>query len=295
MHKDFQDILVSPNGEPLKYEGDTENDRWTNGRLACGDDANAVEVIDGIPLFAGAENDPWGSNEKVEAYFKRIGRTPTDLIQTNYDNVMNNAAHLSQFDDELDKVAGQGGCILEVSCGHGGGFAPMALRKYPEASLLMVDLGKWVLREWQEFAEGQNWKNVSFAQVNPTALPLKDESVSAVMTFGGYSNTSANDPALQEAHRVLKPGGWLLMLDARPDQSTLRKFPREMRDRIKSKYPAYGVSYQKLLKSVGFEAGEYVETGRRQLGPQGLVAETARQCRVHVEIIICKVTAQKNY
>ncbi len=295
MHKDFQDILVSPDGKPFAYEGDTESDRWTAGRLTSGADDKTIEVEAGIPLFAGAENDPWGGDEKVEAYFKRIGRTPSELIQTNYDNVMNNPLHLKQFDQEIDKVAGQGGCILEVSCGHGGGFAPMALRKYPDACLLMTDQGRWVLREWRRFADEHKWGNVSFAQMNPASLPLRDDSVSAVMTFGGYSNTAANDPALQEAHRVLKPGGWLLMLDARPDPSVFRKFPRDTREKIKSNYPAFGVSYQKLLKSVGFEAGEYVETGRRQLGTKGLVAEAARKCRVHVEIIICKVTAQKNF
>ena len=127
-------------------------------------------------------------------------------------------------------------------------------------------------------------------------LPFKDGSLGAITCYGGYANTAPGAQSLKEALRVLRPGGVLLMMDARPDPASLRRFPAEVRDQLKEKYPAYGVSYPRLIQGAGFASGSYIETGRRPLsGRESTLVRYARKHKVRVEIIVCKVIMHKGH
>lgn len=295
MHPDFHNLLADvADHSTLTFRGDTSGDgRWTNGKLLAGDDPRC-EVMEGVPWFAGVTADPWGDDQKVADHLARLGRTAVDVVRSGFEQTMAGMGQRGQLKEELDEVLSSGGPIVEVNCGHGGGFAPLLITADPDLPLIMVDPGRWLLKEWVALAREKGWTKLSCLQALADRLPFRDSSLGAITSYGGYSNSTSASPALKEALRVLRPGGVLLMLDARPDPSSLRRFPADIRDELKQKYPAYGVTYPKLIQGAGFTSGSYIETGRRPLsGRESTLAKLARKHKVRVEILVCKVLMRK--
>jgi demethylmenaquinone methyltransferase/2-methoxy-6-polyprenyl-1,4-benzoquinol methylase len=66
-------------------------------------------------------------------------------------------------------------------------------------------------------------RNLSYAQLNAEALPFPDANFDAVTIAFGLRNVTDKDAALREMHRVLKPGGRVLILEFSAVQSELLK------------------------------------------------------------------------
>ena len=103
--------------------------------------------------------------------------------------------------------------------------------------------------------------------------------------------------ALKEAYRVLKTGGKLFMIDARPDPTGYRKLPGEEKERLSTKFPNIGKSIDQTLNEAGFFQGTFEETGRRPL-PAGTV--NVPKHRGHggrmkggMDVVFCRVLAIK--
>lgn len=298
MHKDFHDIFATPGGETkLSYDGATEADRWTEGKLVAASGNLSFEVIGGIPHIAGAKADPWGDDQQVNEHLARLNSTRDKVIEANHDNMLKNWPPKPDFIEKLREIATSEGPVLEVACGPGGGFTPLLVEANPDVSLLMVDLGRWLLEEWHKFGQSHNWSRASMAQADPTKLPIRSETFSAVVNFGGMSNLPTQLDALKEAHRILKPGGKLFMIDARPDPSGFRKLPGEEKERLSAKFPNIGRSVEQTLNAAGFFKGTFEETGRRPL-PSGTVNAPARRghgggVKVGMDVVFCRVLAVK--
>jgi demethylmenaquinone methyltransferase/2-methoxy-6-polyprenyl-1,4-benzoquinol methylase len=66
--------------------------------------------------------------------------------------------------------------------------------------------------------------NVSFAQVNAEDLPFADNTFDCICIAYGLRNVTDKDAALKSMHRVLKPGGSVLVLEfSRPGNPALEK------------------------------------------------------------------------
>jgi ubiquinone/menaquinone biosynthesis C-methylase UbiE len=298
MHTDFHDIFASPGGEiPLKFDGDLDYGRWGNGELVDDSGELSYGVADGIPHVAGAEADPWGDDKQVQEHLKRLHSTREKVIEANYDNMVNSWPPKPDFIEQLTEIANGEGRVLEVACGPGGGFSPLLVEANPDVSLLMVDLGLWLLDEWQKLGRKKKWSRLSLAQADPTRLPIRTETFSAVVNFGGMSNLPTQLDALKEAHRVLKPGGKLFMIDARPDPSGFRKLPSEEKERLSAKFPNIGKSVDQTLNEAGFFHGSFEETGRRPLPPGTVNAPQrrghGRRTKGGMDVVFCRVLAFK--
>jgi demethylmenaquinone methyltransferase/2-methoxy-6-polyprenyl-1,4-benzoquinol methylase len=66
-------------------------------------------------------------------------------------------------------------------------------------------------------------RNLSYAQLNAQALPFANATFDAVTIAFGLRNVTDKDAALREMHRVLKPGGRVLILEFSAVQSALLK------------------------------------------------------------------------
>jgi len=298
MHKDFHDIFATPGGErQLKYEGEIDNGRWTNGRLVDDSGEFICDVTDSVPHIAGGKADPWGDDKQVEEHLKRLNSTRDKVIEANFDNMVNNWPPKPDFITQLTEIANGEGPVLEIACGPGGGFTPLLVEANADVSLLMIDLGRWLLGEWHKFSRQKNWSRLSVAQADPANLPIRSETFAAAVNFGGMSNLPSQAKALKEAHRILRPGGKLFMIDARPDPSGFRKLPGEEKERLSAKFPNIGKSLDQSLNEAGFFQGTFEETGRRPL-PSGTV--NAPQRRGHggrtkggMDVVFCRVLAVK--
>jgi len=83
----------------------------------------------------------------------------------------------------------------------------------PAAEAVICDLSPEMLAVGRRRAERTGQQRLSFVEANAEALPLKTNCASAYTIAFGIRNVSDRNRALNEAHRILKPGGRLLILE----------------------------------------------------------------------------------
>lgn len=81
-----------------------------------------------------------------------------------------------------------------------------------DVHIIAIDLSAFVLKyDYQKFKRISPNKKISYLACDAANLPLKDSVVDAATTYGGFSNMlGCASEALQEAHRIIKPGGMLV-------------------------------------------------------------------------------------
>jgi len=96
--------------------------------------------------------------------------------------------------------------VLDIACGEGYGSAILA--KYAK-EVTGVDISHEAVEHAVE--RYGDVANLSFRQGSATAIPLADASVDAVVSFETLEHLTQHDEMLAEIHRVLKPGGFLIL------------------------------------------------------------------------------------
>ncbi|TAM01264.1 MAG: methyltransferase domain-containing protein [Paraburkholderia sp.] len=96
--------------------------------------------------------------------------------------------------------------VLDIACGEGYGSAILA--KYAK-DVTGVDISHEAVEH--AVARYGDVPNLSFRQGSATAIPLADASVDAVVSFETLEHLTQHDEMLAEIHRVLKPGGFLIL------------------------------------------------------------------------------------
>jgi SAM-dependent methyltransferase len=101
--------------------------------------------------------------------------------------------------------------VLEVSCGHGGG-ASYLVRTLSPASYTGLDLNPAGI----EFCRKRHQlPGLDFVQGNAQELPFPDQSFDVLVNVEASLHYPRFDLFLEEAARVLRPGGQLVYTDAR--------------------------------------------------------------------------------
>jgi ubiquinone/menaquinone biosynthesis C-methylase UbiE/uncharacterized protein YbaR (Trm112 family) len=295
MYKSFQDLFVTPTDKnPLKYEGKTAGESWTEGQLVCESEQLSFPVKGGIPLFVEKASDPWADENQRAAAMARLCIPAEQLIRYNYEGLLD-WPDRGRYDYWIQGIIAHGGTLLELACGPGGGFAPLILDENPAAAILLSDLGEWILRQWQKLSRELNrWPNLSYAQFDITRSPLKANSFDAVDSFGGISNVAGGAIAILESFRVLKPGGRLFMVDATPATKQFEALPKEIQAEIRHNFPAIGKGYEKLVAEAGFEIIDFEETSLRKLEPgESNLADIAGKYDIEMQIQFFNMEARK--
>lgn len=125
-------------------------------------------------------------------------------------------------------VAGRvrpGGAVLEVAPGPGYLSIEIARRGYAVTAL---DISKSFVRIASENA-ARNGVAVDVRLGNAAAMPFAAESFDFVVCTAAFKNFREPIAAINEMHRVLKPGGGALIIDLRKDAS-LRDIADEVRN-----------------------------------------------------------------
>lgn len=115
------------------------------------------------------------------------------------------------LDTILSAVQAQGGPLLDIATGRGLLLTELSRRLPEDVPLIAADLSAFVLQhDRQKFAARFPQRKISFLACDATCLPLREGVIRAATTYGGFSNMlGCADKALQEAHRILAPGGLL--------------------------------------------------------------------------------------
>jgi arsenite methyltransferase len=106
-----------------------------------------------------------------------------------------------------------GDAVLDIGCGAGVDTFVAAHLVGESGRVVGVDVTLAMLRQAQAHLEKLTWPQVSFQAGEAEALPFGAGKFDAVISNGVFNLTLDKARALAEAHRVLKPGGRLMLAD----------------------------------------------------------------------------------
>ena len=123
----------------------------------------------------------------------------------------------------LRTVLPQGGDVLEVAPGPG--FVAIEMAKGGAYRVTGLDVSRTMV-ELAHRNAAEAGVQADFRQGNASAMPFADESFDLLACSAAFKNFSQPHTALEEMHRVLRPGGTALVLDLRKDvpMSEIRKY-----------------------------------------------------------------------
>jgi ubiquinone/menaquinone biosynthesis C-methylase UbiE len=107
--------------------------------------------------------------------------------------------------------------ILDVGCGPGFYVAELLDQVGPDGSVVGVDASPQMIAVAQQRTKGRD--NVEFHQADAVALPVGDDEFDAAVSVQVLEYVADATKALTEMHRVLRPGGRVVVWDV--DWSTL--------------------------------------------------------------------------
>ena len=104
--------------------------------------------------------------------------------------------------------------VLDIAGGTGDIAAAMAKRVGRDGLVVLADINESMLRVGRDKLLNRGVVgNLEVAQANAEVLPFADDSFDCVTIGFGLRNVTDKDLALASMHRVLKPGGRLLVLE----------------------------------------------------------------------------------
>jgi arsenite methyltransferase len=106
-----------------------------------------------------------------------------------------------------------GEAVLDIGCGAGVDSLVAAHLVGPGGTVVGLDVTPAMLDKARAHQARLGLAHVTFQVGDAEALPFPDHNFDAVISNGVFNLTLDKEKALREAHRVLKPGGRLLLAD----------------------------------------------------------------------------------
>ena len=108
--------------------------------------------------------------------------------------------------------------VLELGCGPGNSFEALRIRVGGEGRVVGIDYSTGMTGRAQARVRDRGWNNVHIIRGDATQPGVVDGTFDAV--YASMSLSATPDPAstLDAAYRMLRPGGRIVVLDARPFQ-----------------------------------------------------------------------------
>ncbi|NPV07911.1 MAG: class I SAM-dependent methyltransferase [Anaerolineae bacterium] len=139
----------------------------------------------------------------VEAY-DQVARLPQ--LQALRQLVLRELEHFGPMGTLVDVGSGPGHLLMDIA------------RAHPNLKLIGVEPSADMVELARRNAEREGLgERIEFRAGDAHNLPFEDESVDFVVSSLSLHHWSAPNAGLQEIHRVLKPGGQLLIFDTRRD------------------------------------------------------------------------------
>jgi demethylmenaquinone methyltransferase/2-methoxy-6-polyprenyl-1,4-benzoquinol methylase len=131
-----------------------------------------------------------------------------------------------------EKLSSSNSRILDVACGTG----DLSLTLFETTGARVV--GADFCRPMLEIAAGKTSDQLPLIEGDALALPFRDGTFEVVTIAFGLRNLASVEGGLAELRRVLKPGGWVAVLEfSRPANAILR--------------PLFGLYFTKVLPLMG--------------------------------------------
>jgi SAM-dependent methyltransferase len=125
-----------------------------------------------------------------------------------------------------------GDAVLDIGCGAGVDSLVAAYLVGETGLVVGIDVTSAMIAQARSYLAQLRWPQVSFQEGEAEALPFPDANFDVVISNGVFNLTIDKARALMEAHRVLKPGGRLLLAD----MVLVAALPPDRQDRVANWY-----------------------------------------------------------
>jgi arsenite methyltransferase len=124
--------------------------------------------------------------------------------------------------------------VLDIGSGPGLLAAEMAQSVGPGGAVHGIDVSDSMLAIARRLELADSAAPMEFAEGDACALPFEDGTFDVVVSTQVYEYVADIETALAEAHRVLRPGGRLLILDTHWDSLVWHSADRERMQRVQA-------------------------------------------------------------
>jgi arsenite methyltransferase len=122
--------------------------------------------------------------------------------------------------------------VLDIGCGAGVDTLVAARLVGPDGRAVGIDVTAAMIEKARSHLARLGWPQVSFEVGEAEALPFPDADFDAVISNGVFNLSPNKAQTLAETHRVLKPGGRLMLAD----MVLITALPSDREDQIANWY-----------------------------------------------------------
>ncbi|MCW4053946.1 MAG: arsenite methyltransferase [Candidatus Bathyarchaeota archaeon] len=144
----------------------------------------------------------------------------------------------------------EGETVLDLGSGGGIDVFLAAKRVGPKGKVIGVDMTEEMVDRAAAIASKHDYENVEFRRGEIESLPIDDDSVDAVISNCVINLSPDKEKVFQEAYRVLKPGGRIMISDIVTEE--------ELPEEVRKSFDAWAGCIAGAL-----EKGQYLDTIRR--------------------------------
>lgn len=153
--------------------------------------------------------------------------------------------------------------VLDLGCGRGGETIDAAKLVGPKGFAWGLDLTPRMIALAQERAQNENTENVEFLLASMDKIPIKDNSLDAVLSNCAINHVEDKAAVYREIYRVLKNGGRFVVSDIMTEQP----LPQEIREDPEAIADCFGGAitlreYENALTQAGFSKIEVFKERR---------------------------------
>ena len=149
--------------------------------------------------------------------------------------------------------------VLEIAPGPG--YLAIELAKLTDCRMIGVDISRTFVRMARDNARKAK-VDIAFDEGDAADLPLPADAFDFIVCCAAFKNFTRPVAALDEMHRVLKPGGTALIIDLRKDFA-----PREIDDYVRGKGLINGalirLTFNTMLKKRAYTSDAVAQVASR--------------------------------
>jgi SAM-dependent methyltransferase len=184
----------------------------------------------------------------------------------------------------------EGDIVLDL--GSGAGFdAFLASPKVGKTGRVIgVDMTPEMIKKASENAQKGNYKNVEFRLGEIEKLPIEDNSIDIIISNCVINLSPEKQKVFEEAFRVLKPGGWLMVSDL----VLTKDLPKEIKDSVEAYVGCLSGAirkdeYLKLITMAGFKDVKVIDESSYPVDAMFENLKGAQDAVVSIKISAVKV------